>query len=181
MEKWQAVPGYPSYEASNLGHIRSIDRVVLTKAGKSVRHWGKVLKSAPGGTSPYLLVNLPSPHGGEKFTHQLVHSLICATFNGPKPSHRHEVAHNDGNPLNNCASNLRWATRAENRADQIGHGTRLSGSKNHKAIFSERDIVAIRALHDTGRLTHQAIADLFNMSRPNVSLIVNGINWRHLP
>ncbi len=36
--------------------------------------------------------------------------IVCETFHGPKPSSKHSVDHEDGNPRNNCAENLRWYT-----------------------------------------------------------------------
>jgi hypothetical protein len=157
-----------------------MDRVVLTKAGCHVRHHGRMLKGSPGGNSPYLTISLRSTPDAVNFSHHLVHSIICGIFHGPKPSSAHEVAHYDGNPLNNRATNLRWATREENRADQNRHGTKLNGSKNHKAILSELDVVAIRSLYATRRFTHKTIADLFGVSGPNVTLIVKRVNWKHL-
>jgi hypothetical protein len=37
--------------------------------------------------------------------------------------HGHQAAHGDGAGLNNRLANLRWATRRENEADKIKHGT----------------------------------------------------------
>ncbi len=49
-----------------------------------------------------------------------VHILVCTLFNGKKPSPKHTVDHIDRNEQNNCAENLRWATKREqatNRKD----------------------------------------------------------------
>lgn len=179
-EEWRPVPNRPDYEASSLGRVRSLDRVVLTKNGRQVRHHGRMLKGRQGGTSPYLVISLRN-HDSGSFTHHLVHSVVCAAFHGPRPSRGHEVAHYDGDPLNNRPDNLRWATRVENLADKVRHGTQLTGSRNHKAILCEEDVHAIRSLYATRRFTHQAIANLFKVSGPTVTLIVKRVNWKHLP
>lgn len=58
----------------------------------------------------------------EKKTRRL-HRLVCEAFHGPEPQPGMDAAHNDGDRRNNHANNLRWATRAENIADQWSHGT----------------------------------------------------------
>jgi hypothetical protein len=182
-EEWRPVPGYPHYEASSLGRIRSLDRTVFTNAGIYVRHSGKILQGRPSSTSPYLSVSLPVRAGDgvpPRFKHHRIHVIICTTFHGPKPSPKYEVAHNDGKPLNNRPINLRWATREDNFADKARHGTLLFGNRNPQTILSEEDVRAIRALHATRRVSHETIASLFNISRPNVTLIINRVNWKQL-
>lgn len=50
------------------------------------------------------------------------HDLVCTAFHGPRPEGK-EVAHEDGDPLNNRADNLSWKTHAENQLDIRRHGT----------------------------------------------------------
>src|SRR3982751_5117101 len=47
-----------------------------------------------------------------------VHRMVAEAFHGPAPTPKHEVAHWDGDPANNRAANLRWATSKENKADR---------------------------------------------------------------
>lgn len=56
----------------------------------------------------------------------LKHRILCATFHGPAPAPKMDVAHWNGNPQDNRAENLRWATRDENVRDQLRHGTHWS-------------------------------------------------------
>jgi hypothetical protein len=47
-------------------------------------------------------------------THK-IHVLVCEAFHGPKPFSGAIVIHEDENPQNNRADNLRWGTRRENQ------------------------------------------------------------------
>ena len=73
-ERWLPIPGWEGlYEVSDLGRVRSIDR--LNSAGQRVR--GRVLR--PGSRkSGHLLVNLWSHnHGGSRQVHALVMEAFC--------------------------------------------------------------------------------------------------------
>lgn len=93
----------------------------------------------------YMLRNV----AGKKY-HYTAHALVCELFHGPKPSRLYQVAHHDGNKLNNHYSNLRWATAKENNADKTRHGTQQRGEKNYNAKLTDEIVRAIRAEH-TGR------------------------------
>lgn len=58
-----------------------------------------------------------------------VHQLVCETFHGRCPP-GYDTRHLNGDKLDNRASNLAWATHAENMADMTGHG-RGNGGKTH--------------------------------------------------
>lgn len=125
-EDWRAVVGFEgSYEVSNLGRVRSLDRTRIYQrfdqgAKRMVTvtrlHKGHVLR--PGTTkSGHQLVVLKRGSGG-----QYVHSLVLAAFVGPRPDGS-ECCHGDGDPTNNRVENLRWDTRLANVQDMIRHGT----------------------------------------------------------
>jgi hypothetical protein len=56
--------------------------------------------------------------GGRKGTNIRLHRLIAICFI-PNPENKPHIDHIDGNRLNNMVSNLRWATRHENRHNTI--------------------------------------------------------------
>ena len=120
-EVWKAVPGYEGeYEVSSFGRVRSLDRCVprLSRDGKTgVRYvTGRVLRPGPS-KSGHRTVSL-----GRNNSKQ-VHALVLLAFEGVAPS-GHEVLHIDGDPANNCLSNLRYGTRSENNFDITRHGRR---------------------------------------------------------
>lgn len=112
-EIWRAIPGYPGYEASDLGRIRSLR--------------GRVARILKGGTdsSGYRMVCIQTPEGQRTPT---VHRLVALAHIGPKPSvpegsYRIEVCHENGDRTDNRLSNLRYDTNKANQQDSMRHGT----------------------------------------------------------
>lgn len=113
-EKWLPVVGYEGvYEVSDLGNVRSIDRV-LTDGHRRV---GRVLKKIPD-KKGYLLVNLS---WSNRARIRFVHQLVLESFSRPKRDGE-EALHWDDVPWNNTAANLRWGTRTENLLDRSKNG-----------------------------------------------------------
>jgi hypothetical protein len=123
-ERWLPIPGYEGfYEASDLGHIRSVPRPT---GGHG--HPGRVLKPWTKPTG-HLTVALCVNRARKSFD---VHRLVAITFLGAPPD-GHEVCHNDGDPANNRIANLRWGTRSDNIRDSVRHGTNHWTSRTHCA------------------------------------------------
>ena len=57
-----------------------------------------------------------------------VHQIICETFHGLKPSEDMSVDHKDGEPTNNVASNLRWASPRDQNLNRRTQDTSKSTS-----------------------------------------------------
>lgn len=113
-EIFKPIPGFPDYEVSNMGVVRSLKR------GK-VRIVSFFLLSAK---KPYLTVNLYS-NGKEHV--RLVHRLVMLAFVGPCPEGM-QVCHYDCNRANNCLTNLRYDTPFGNAQDSIRMGNRYGGN-----------------------------------------------------
>ena len=93
-EEWKDIEGYEGYQVSSLGRVRSkrcVLKQCVCKGYQTVAIKNKTLR---------------------------VHRLVAITFL-PNPLCKKEVDHIDGNPLNNCVDNLRWATRSENESNPI--------------------------------------------------------------
>jgi len=110
-EIWHPCAGFEThYEVSNLGNVRSIERMVNNRLGNGIRRSpAKVLKPCLG-KSGYLLVNFCID--GIKSNHN-VHRLVARAFI-ENESNKPQVNHKDGNKMNNCADNLEWVTASEN-------------------------------------------------------------------
>lgn len=100
---------------------------------------------------------------------EYVHRLVVQAFHGPAPSPNHQVAHNNGNPRDNCAENLRWATPQENSHDRYRHGT--------AGKLTVEDVDAIRAEYSTGTVTQHVLAARYGVQQPCISRIVTGESW----
>ena len=104
--EWRKVNGFDSYEVSEDGRVRSLDRFTEhIRSGKTIRsfHKGRLIK--PGeGASKHLFVNL-SENGKRKT--KAVHVLVAEAFLD-NPKGFTDVRHKDGNTANNNASNLEW-------------------------------------------------------------------------
>lgn len=112
-EEWRQIPGYPDYEVSNRGRV------------KSWRKWNggpapRILK--PQLRGGYLCVNLfRQPRRQES---RAVHHLVMLAFVGPRPSGPmgEVIRHLDGDCFNNQLDNLAYGTFAENSQDMVSHG-----------------------------------------------------------
>lgn len=103
-ETWRDIPGYPGYQASSLGRVRSIDRCLLRSDGRQRAYYGKELK-ANKTKDGYLRV---FPRGAV-----CVHVLVAKAFL-PNPDKLEQVNHIDGDKENNRVDNLEWVSRAQN-------------------------------------------------------------------
>ena len=177
-EHWLPVTGWADlYEVSSYGRVRSLDRIstYLRHDGLEVtrRLRGKILRqsyhSQRGG---YPSVGLH--RDGVQIT-VFVHRLVCVAFHGADPGGM-DVAHCDGNPRNNRADNLRWATRRQNMGDTIVHGTRAWGERHGSAKLTLQQVLQIRASHN---VSQQELAERFGVYQSCISNIRAGRRWAH--
>jgi hypothetical protein len=125
-EIWRDIEGYEGhYKVSNLGQVRSLDRVVvyMNRWGSETRSFrpGKILAQGTG-TKGYMGVAL-----GLKSGTLLVHRLVALAF-VPNPNGYPEVNHKNYIRSDNRADNLEWTTpklniiHAYSKSDRKPHG-----------------------------------------------------------
>lgn len=124
-ETWRPHPTFTSYEVSDQGQVRSIERTVRQRNDR-VRTFPARLLKPTADDFGYLRVTCSS---GGIDTKVRVHVLVCEAFHGPRPPGDSQVRHLNGNHLDNRASNLQWGTRSENVRDSIEHGTHNHAGK----------------------------------------------------
>ena len=117
-EIWKDIPNYENlYQASNLGRIRSLDRIEYIKGLNRFRvRKGRILR--PKFCGNYYAVSLAKD--GKK-TNKYIHRLVGMTF--PKICGNWfkgcQYDHIDGNRFNNIAINIRACTEKENHNNPI--------------------------------------------------------------
>ena len=163
--------------APNGEPIRFLEEVVLPYRGSDCLNWPYAKDLAGRGQ---LFVN-------GKITY--AYRTACEAVNGPPPSPTHEVAHNCGKGHEGCCNprHLRWATKAENEADKLIHGTisrgeqhgaLTRGERNPRAKLSEENVRQIRALATTK--LQREIAAMFGITQVMVSQIIRRKSWSHI-
>lgn len=121
-EVWKDIPQYENYyQVSNLGRIKSLDRLYN---GRNLK--GKILKLSPNKFG-YLRFTAKKD-GITKTLH--VHRVVLSTFN-PIDEEK-QVNHIDGNKLNNKEENLEWCTDSENKIHAYANGLMTGGNEYSK-------------------------------------------------
>lgn len=111
-EQWKPVnePGFENtYEVSNLGRVRSKDRLIEVNGHKTFRR-GKVLRPCINKNNGYYYVVLSYPGVQKEFT---VHSIVADAW-VPRKKGLNFINHRNENKLDNRACNLEWCTASYN-------------------------------------------------------------------
>lgn len=106
------------------------------------------------------------------------HRVMCEMKHGAPPSPDYEAAHSCNNRVCCNPNHLRWATKSENAADRIMHGTQAIGERNPAARVTADQVQEIRALR--GKMSLQEIAAMFGITKSNVSCIHLRKSWAWL-
>lgn len=112
IERWKDVVGYENiYQISDLGRVKSLDRVVKWKNSKKIVK-GIIRKQSLNGEG-YLNTSFGL---NNKSKSKRIHVLVAEAFLNHKPDGTHKVVvnHKDFNKLNNQSNNLELTTQREN-------------------------------------------------------------------
>lgn len=175
-EVWADVAGWPGYEVSTLGRVRSWKRLGPGRRSFIDRsRTPKILRSCKRNGYPSVLL-MQDGVFRQWFS---IHRLVLETFVGPAPSPQHQGAHGDGNRTNNRLNNLRWATPAQNNHDKHRHGTHQAGVKVGTAKLTDVDVSLIRQRRLAG-VGVKFLAREFRVCRNTITNLTTGKTWRHL-
>ena len=157
------IPNFPNYAITKDGRVWNCKH----------KRWLKPIKQKHGYLRVYLGRRNPKS----------IHRLVLETFVRECPDGR-ECCHLDGNPQNNSLENLRWGTHSDNAQDAIKHKTHRTvnqnGESNVQCKLTEKDVINIVHLWNTKLFRQQEIADMYNISRRNVSHIINRETWKYI-
>lgn len=134
-EIWKDVVRFEdSYEVSNLGRVRSKERVIIYCNGKVVRRKAKLKRATLNGNS-YPRVGLQV---GGKLTMKMVHRLVAEAFI-PNPDNLPIVNHKDEDKTNSMVDNLEWYDNSYNASYSNKGISRTSTKGPHKNLMKEAE------------------------------------------
>lgn len=126
-EAWRPVVGYEgAYEVSDLGRVRSMDRLVERPGGVIQPRRSKMLtlRPHPQGYRVVTLYRAGVPRA------VMAHILVAEAFIGLRPEGMDVCHHNDIKDDNRPA-NLRYDTRSANMKDAVRNGAHQWSSRTH--------------------------------------------------
>jgi hypothetical protein len=186
MEIWKDIPGYEGqYQASNLGHIRSLDRLTtqLGRCGEPYqrRKYGKLLTPKFCKSNGYYMLIMPN-----KKT-MTVHRLVAMTF-CDRPHGANEVNHKNTVKTDNRAENLEWVTSSQNRIHAYKHGRqeksrtvlgKRAGALNALAKLNDEKVRAMLEMYKSVK-SQRKVAKAFGVAKSTAQRILNGDGWKHV-
>ena len=162
-EQWKPIEGFPMYEISSMGRLKSYHR----------NPNGKILRINTSGCYH----SYPLVVDGVRHT-KYIHRLVANAFLGPK-SEGQIIRHLDGDVSNNTVSNLAYGTQADNMADAISHGTFAKGETHVNSKLTERKVRIIRGLRKCG-FDAKRLAEIFNVNKSLIYMICRKAVWKHV-
>jgi len=129
MREWKHIEGFPNYEISTDGLVRSL-----------CKKTPQILKPAIN-MRGYQRVNLYKDKAAYP---KSVHRLVAEAFI-PNPDNKSQVNHKDGDKTNNTVSNLEWATPSENIKHAYDSLHKVSYLKGYMSKVISGDIKHPRA------------------------------------
>lgn len=148
---------------------------------------GQPLIAAPNGRG-YLSLSLCRD---ARAFNRRVNRVVCEAFHGPAPSKRHHAAHENGDSLDNRASNLSWKLPVENASDKLRHGTARLGDQHWSKSMPERrargeghglaklNADAVRAIREDTR-AQRVVAAEYGVNQRSIWAIKAGKTWGHV-
>lgn len=180
-EIWNDIPGLEGwYQASSEGRIKSLARSTPTR-----NRWGPCLYNAPEKVIEGRLTRdgyrrMKLCVAG-KTRDEFAHKLVALAFHGPSPSGKTDVAHWDGDKLNNRPDNLRWATVLENAQDKIRHGqtdNQFGERHSHNTLTEDQVREIRRTEYFRGFDVH--FSDKFGVGQGCINKIRHRQRWPHI-
>lgn len=168
-EEWREIEEFKGrgYEVSNLGRVRS---------------WRRRNSCKLPAEKPTILTGWISKNSGYRNIlfkiDGIAHSrhlsnVIAVTFIGPRPE-GFQVAHEDGNRLNNRADNLKYKTPKDNSYDKVRHGTHLEGEKIVWHKLTKENVTEIYITTEPSYI----LAKKFNVSQAIIRQIRQDKKWK---
>lgn len=172
MEIWKDVIGYEGlYQVSNLGNVKSVDRLRKRENRKDAFIKGKKLAIHKRGN--YFKVGLCK----NGLVNQLsIHRLIAINFI-PNPENKPQVNHINGIKSDNRLDNLEWNTAKENSIHSFDLGM---SKKGNDCSFSKLDNESVLKIKNDKESKYKYLAVKYNVSVSCITAIKTNRNWKHI-
>lgn len=162
VEKWKPIKNFEGYyEVSNLGNIRSVDRVVYKPKHKTQKYC--TYKGKNISTTDLYGYKICSLYRDGKYHNVRVHRLVAEAFCDDYFDGC-EVHHKDNNRSNNIYTNLKCSTKLEHLS------THNKGKKRIKSVSSSGEVTFYDGVREAARLngvSHQSIVAVLKGKRPS--------------
>lgn len=172
-EEWRPIEGFPRYQISNYGRVRSYTN---PKKPKILRP--HQLKNG------YLMVHLAKGEewGSNETECVRIHKLVADAFI-PNPQNKCHVRHINQNRTDNRVENLKWVTREESNADPITKANRLAAIPQRIEKTSRPVLVYDENLNLLSAFTSTAeTARKLNLQQGNIVNVCSGSlkHYKHM-
>jgi hypothetical protein len=181
-EIWKDIPEWEGfYQASNLGGLKRLKRIVPNKLGYNSFLPEKILKQTLDPLGYYRVHLCVNHKGGNKKAHRLVASAFL-----DNPKNLPQVNHKDFNKSNNNINNLEWISDEDNRKHFVKseysevHNSKSRGENNKTSKLKEIDIYLIRKFRNEYKFKLQTLANLFGVHLSQIGKIANFKAWEHI-
>lgn len=108
-EEWRLIDGHPNYMISNLGRVKSLERITNVFGGV-IQYSPEILRKLHIDRHGYASVIIKV---GSRYRHLSISRAVALAF-VENPRKLNEVNHKDKDKLNNKSTNLEYCTHAEN-------------------------------------------------------------------
>lgn len=178
-EIWKDIKGFEGYQVSNLGNIRTYNKITYTER-HGVRHWkSRILKQkwckATRSKNRYdARVDLWKE--GKPYTF-LVARLVATTFLGESDL---TVNHIDGNPANNELSNLEFVSRKSNITKGFEMGLYTTQKKVLITNKKTREAITFRSLSLASKFINRSVGYISNCIKQYNKFENDSFEWELL-
>lgn len=159
--EWREIPGFPGYQASSEGEI------------KSYHQYEKILK---GNVDQDGYLRCVLFRDGNRYAFG-VHQLVALTFIGDRPD-GYSIHHKNDNKKDNCPMNLEYIHPSEHSKFHHGNGkSYLRGERHWKNKLTEEQAKEIKRLLSQSDIKQGQIAKMFGVGRTTINEINMGRAW----
>ncbi len=184
-EEWKDIAEVKNiYQSSNLGRIKSLDRVMTSKIGVKRFYKGKILVQIIDNKG-YLIVGLSI---NTKHQSKLVSRLV-AKAHIPNAKNLPEVNHcgllpngKEGNKLDNRTISLKWTTSSQNSQHSIDNGLQsiIKGEEHVSAKLTEMQVIEIRNTFATTIISYTKLGQQYGVSAATIRDAILRKTWKHI-